>query len=101
MGHQLRRPRMGTKWRRGLLTVPAGHPAFHDDDLLALPRVQHWHARDGRAGLQRDRVHGVIRADDKRYVRVPEVIVDLVHLQDDCEEKRLPLSDYSAARRIG
>ena len=63
------------------LTVAAGHAALHDDDLLALPRVQDRHTRDGRARLERDRVHGVVRTDDERHVRIREVVVDLVHLE--------------------
>lgn len=63
--------------------VPARHAALHDDDMLALPRVQHGHAGDGAPGLQRDRVHCVVGADDERHVGFVEVVVDLVHLEHD------------------
>ena len=65
------------------LTVAAGHAALHDDDLLALPRVQHRHACDGRARLERDWIDGVVRADHECYIRVREIIVNLVHLKHD------------------
>lgn len=39
--------------------------------------------RDGRTRLERDRVHGIVRADDQRDVRVLEVVIDLVHFEHD------------------
>ena len=58
-------------------TITAAHTALHHDDLLALPRVRHGHARN--------RVDGVVRANDERHVRVTKVVIYRVHLQHDCE----------------
>ena len=73
----------------GARTVATSHATLHDNDLLALPRVKHWHTGNGRARLERDWVHGVVCADDERDVGLVEVIVDLVHLQHDYTENQL------------
>lgn len=67
----------------GQLTISTSHPPLHDDDLLTLPRVQDGHASDRGSRLQGNRIHGIIRTDDERNVRIREVVVDLVHLEDD------------------
>jgi hypothetical protein len=67
-------------------TIAAAHAALHHDDLLALPRVQHGHARNRATGLERNRVDGVVRANDERHVRLTKVVIYLVHLQHDCED---------------
>lgn len=66
-----------------VLTITARHSALHDNDLFALPRVQDWHTRDSRTRFKTYRVHSVIRADDQCYIRVFEVVVNLVHLEND------------------
>ena len=69
-------------------TITAAHATLHHDDLLALPRVQHGHARNRATGLERDRVDGVVRANDERHVRLAKVVIYLVHLQHDYERQR-------------
>lgn len=73
--------------RKGKLTVSARHAPLHNDDFLALPRVQDRHAGDSRVGFQGDWVNGVIGADDERDVCVAEVVIDLVHFQDDLKNR--------------
>lgn len=46
--------------------------------------MKHWHAGDGAPGLERDRVHGIVRADNERHVGVGEVVVDFIHFEDNC-----------------
>lgn len=65
-------------------TVSTRHATLHDNYLLALPRMEDWHARDGRVGLQGDRVDRVVGADDQRDVGVGEVVVDFVHFENNC-----------------
>src|SRR6266702_6078467 len=80
-------------------TIAAAHAALHHDDLLALPRVQHGHARNGATGLERNRVDGVVRANDERHVRLTKVVIYLVHLQHDCEKQKV--SARKEERRTG
>lgn len=68
-----------TKESHRARTVSTRHAPLHDDNFLALPRVENGHARDGRIGFQRNRVDGVIGADDESDVGIREVFVNLVH----------------------
>ena len=80
-----------TAWvPRGTLarTVAATHATLHHNDLLALPRVQHGHSRNRTTGFERNRVDRVVRANDERHVCLAEVVINLVHLQHDCEERK-------------
>jgi hypothetical protein len=70
---------------RATRTVAAAHATLHHDDLLTFPCVQDGHPRDCAARLERNRIDGVVRANDECYVRVAEVVVYLVHFKHDCE----------------
>lgn len=67
------------------LTIAGCHASLHDDDLFALPGVQDWHACDGGAGLKCNWIHCVVSTNDKSYICIRKVVVDLVHFQNDCE----------------
>ena len=71
-------------------TVAAAHATLHHDDLLTFPCVQDGHPRDCAARLERNRIDGVVRANDECYVRVAEVVVYLVHFKHDCETDFFP-----------
>ena len=64
--------------------VTGGHGAFQHDGGAALPAFQNRHAADRAVGLfKRGRVHDVVGADDDGDIDVREIVVDLVHLEDD------------------
>ena len=46
--------------------------------------MQDGHPRDRTARLERNRVDGIIRANDECHVRVAEIVVYLIHLKHDC-----------------
>ena len=92
-----------------LLTVSTGHASLHYNDLFTLPRMQDRHTSDGGAWLERDRVHGVVGTNDERNVGIPEIVVDLIHLQHNCKLNAsavaIPVEDHGetycrTARRL-
>jgi hypothetical protein len=52
--------------------------------------VQNGHPRDRAARLERNRIDGIVRANDECHIRVTEVVVYLVHLKHDCETDFFP-----------
>src|SRR5699024_9059271 len=64
--------------------VAGGHGAFEHDDVAGFPHVQHRHSRDRAGGVfGRGGVDRVVGADHQDYRGFVEVVVDLVHFQDD------------------
>ena len=64
--------------------VPGGHGALEHDHVVGVPDREDGHAGDRAAGvLGGGGVDGVVRADDQDDGGVGEVVVDLVHLEDD------------------
>lgn len=64
--------------------VPAGHSSLHYNCILTVPNFQDWHTGDRGVRLKRYWVDCVVRADDNCQVRIGEVVVDFVHLKDNC-----------------
>src|SRR5690606_9964075 len=64
--------------------VAGGHRPLEHDDVPRAPHLGHGHARDGRGRVvERGGVDDVVRADHEHDVGAREVVVDLVHLEDD------------------
>ena len=64
--------------------VAGGHGALEDDDVVRLPDPQHRHAGDGAGRVVLGgRVDRVVGADHEHDRGAGEVVVDLVHLEDD------------------
>ena len=61
--------------------------------------MQAGHPCDGRARLERDRVDGIVRADNKRHVGLAKVVVDFVHLEHDCGGAELDITEGKAVIR--
>jgi len=60
--------------------IAAAHAVLTHDNLLALSRVQHGHARNRATGLESNRVDDVVHANDEHHVRITKVVIYLVHL---------------------
>jgi len=69
--------------RIGYIGVSARHTPLHNDNLLALPRMQHRHTRNRTTRFQRDGINGIICANNEGDICIREVVIDLIHLEDN------------------
>mmetsp|Transcript_467 Transcript_467/g.1331 ORF Transcript_467/g.1331 Transcript_467/m.1331 type:complete len:493 (-) Transcript_467:1867-3345(-) len=64
--------------------IAGTHGTLHDNNVRGVPDLEHRHASNGRAWvLKSSRVDSVVGANDEDHVSVLEIVVDLLHLEDN------------------